>query len=172
MLGAAVVASGALRLLPQHLVDDPNDFPVASYLPPSGPVDVAVWRLSVTGAVSNPLSLSYNDLLALPRDRQRFALRCVTGWSTTQSWEGIRISELLGIARPRAQGAVLRLSGADGHWVELRPSQYERPDVLVTTHVAGAPLTHDHGFPARLMMPDIDGVSDGKWLVEIQVLGG
>ncbi len=170
-LGAAAVASGALRwLFPYHPRDDANDFPVSSYRPPGESVDLGAWRLEVAGAVADPLSLSYNDLLSLPHERHRYALTCVTGWMVVRDWEGVPITALLERARPLVEEATLRLTGLGGYWITLPPSRYKSPGALVVTRVAGVALSADHGFPARLMLPEGGGVDDIKWLSEIEVL--
>ncbi len=171
LLGAAIAVSGTRRLLVENPpANDPNDFPVSSYLPPSGALDSRSWRLAVTGAVANSLSLSYSDLLKLPRERHSYALTCITGWSSMRAWQGVPLSALLEMARPSSPNATLRLTSADGHSVTLDPSRYQLPGAIVATHVSGIPLSHDHGFPARLMLPEATGVDNVKWLTEITLL--
>lgn len=150
--------------------DDPNDFPVTNFGSPSNIRDLENWRLEVRGQVGNLLSLSYTDLLGLPRERHRFLLQCVTGWTAIRVWEGIPVSKLLEIARPLNSEARLRFLSATGYEIIMPPSKYRRDGAMVVTHVDSVPLTGDHGSPARLLVPDVVGEENVKWLTAIEVL--
>src|SRR5580765_5443958 len=63
--------------------------------------DERTWRLEIDGLVRTPVSLSYEQLLALPRAEQVSAFNCVTGWSVRKvHWAGVRFHDLLTLAGP------------------------------------------------------------------------
>lgn len=169
-----VVAAGLSwmlrRALPAAAGEDPNDFPVTNFGPAAGSIDLATWRLEVRGAVANPLSLSYEDLLRLPRERHRYSLDCVTGWSATRDWEGVPVARVLEMAQPTTPEALLRFVSLTGYETTMSSRWYRRPGAMLATHVAGVPFTHDHGFPLRVLVPGVVGEENVKWLKAIEVL--
>src|SRR5205085_12170942 len=63
--------------------------------------DPATWRLRVDGLVETPLTLTYDELLRLPRAEQVSSFHCVTGWSVKDvHWAGVRFRDVLAGARP------------------------------------------------------------------------
>jgi len=146
--------------------DAGNDFPITSWVADDpDPVDPAEWTLSVTGAVENSLELGYEDLGATA-DR-RATLDCTSGWYSVQDWGGVRVGDLLETA-----GA-----GDDARWISFRsvtgyrwslPVEEAR-EALLATRVGDEPLSHGHGFPARLVAPGRRGFQWVKWVEHVEV---
>src|SRR5690348_1321906 len=64
--------------------------------------DPRTWRLTVGGLVTHPLSLTYDQLRALPRAEQVSTFHCVTGWTVKNvRWAGVRIADVLERAAPK-----------------------------------------------------------------------
>jgi hypothetical protein len=129
-------------------------FPTVSWLfddPP--PVDPAGWRLAVEGLVERPLTVTYPQLRELARDRLDATLDCTGGWYTRQSWDGVALGRLLDLAGVQPGAASLRVEAISGFWRRY-PLDAAR-GFLLATGVAGAPLDHGHGFPARLVAPPV-----------------
>ena len=58
--------------------------------------DPATWRLKIGGLVEQPVSLTYDELRALPRVDQVSTFHCVTGWTVNNvRWGGVRIQDVL-----------------------------------------------------------------------------
>jgi hypothetical protein len=71
--------------------------------------DPKVWRLEIAGLVKRPLSLSYDDLLSLPRSEQVSTFHCVTGWTVKDvHWAGVRFKHLLALAEPAPEARAIR----------------------------------------------------------------
>ncbi len=135
-------------------------------------VDHATYRLSVTGMVSRPASLSLAELGKLPRTRMTRDFHCVTGWTVPDvAWEGVRLADLLeSVGADRSAGAVMFRS-FDGVYTEsLSMSQAMRPGVLVADRMLGAPVTRIHGGPVRMYVAPMYGYKSTKWLSEIRVV--
>jgi DMSO/TMAO reductase YedYZ molybdopterin-dependent catalytic subunit len=160
-------------------------------------VDLKAWRLKVHGdGVSRPLELTYDDLLKLPSRRAIRYLECngngrtmfweqlnmmnVRGgnWGlgavSQGEWEYIPIGEILDRAglKPEAR-EVLFWSGIDGPDTG-RPlpigEVLNRPEEIgIAFAMNGDPLTPDHGFPARALVPGWGGAASTKWITEIKV---
>ena len=69
-------------------------------------VDLQRWRFEITGAVERPLSISWSELLDLPRQNTQCDIHCVTRWSRYDNeFEGVPVQELLKRAGPRPKPA-------------------------------------------------------------------
>ncbi|RMG93905.1 MAG: sulfite oxidase [Chloroflexi bacterium] len=143
-------------------------FPVVSWIadnPP--PVNTTQWQLIITGAVTHPLHLTYDQLLPLADEQMTATLDCTGGWYTTQTWRGVRLSRLLQMAGLTENALSITVRSVTGY--QRRFTVAEGMGYLLATHVAERPLTHGHGFPLRLVAPDQRGVNWVKWVQEIQI---
>ena len=132
---------------------------------------VGAWALGVFGDVEQPLMLDEEAFAALPRVRQTSDFHCVTRWSQfDMAWEGVRVRELLERARPRPTATHVLAHGLDGYTTNLPLPVLLADDVLVADRYEGAPLTPEHGYPIRLLVPARYGWKSAKWLHALQVL--
>ena len=131
------------------------------------------WRLRVDGLVARPLELSYEELRALPRVEQTSDFHCVTGWSVDKvRWAGVRFRDLLATARPHATARALTFVSAEKPYVDsLTLEQAYLKDVLLAYEMDGKPLTRPHGAPVRVVIPDMYGYKNVKWVERIIVSG-
>lgn len=131
----------------------------------------ASYRLRVTGEVVQPLTLTYDELRALPRSSLTRDFQCVTGWRVPGvRWDGVRLSALLDAARVRASGTAVQFVSFDGTYTEsLTLAQARRDDVLVVDTLDGQPIGRQHGGPVRLLVAPMYGYKSCKWLSEIRV---
>lgn len=131
-------------------------------------LDPNTWTLRVTGAVANPLTLAYPDVLAQSTSQMTAPLDCTGGWYTVQTWRGVQLTELLTQARipPEAIGIVLR--GIADYTAPFTLAQAE--EILLATYVGEEVLSHVHGFPLRAVVPSRRGWHWVKWLTEIEVI--
>lgn len=138
------------------------------------------YRLKVTGLVNRPVELTYNDLLALPVVEQRFTHHCVEGWTYTDTFTGVRLSDVLAKAGGAKEGAAMLVfrSPEVSRQMFTYGEQYSssfplKPGVaesaLVVFAVGGKDLPPQHGFPVRLMTPKKWGFKACKWLTQIDV---
>jgi DMSO/TMAO reductase YedYZ molybdopterin-dependent catalytic subunit len=127
------------------------------------------WRLRIEGLVERPLALSYAQLLALPRAEQVSDFHCVTGWSVNKvRWAGVRFHDLLAAASPRPEARALTFVSAERPYVDsLTLEQANLKDVLLAYEMDGKPLTRPHGAPVRVVIPDMYGYKNVKWVERI-----
>jgi len=132
----------------------------------------ADYRLTVTGNVAEPLTLTMDDLVDLPQTQMTKDFQCVTGWRVDDvPWNGVLLADVLAAAGADMASSALRFTSFDGAYTEsLTMEQALRPDVLVATHMFGEPLTRPHGGPARLYVAPMYGYKSIKWLDGIQVI--
>jgi DMSO/TMAO reductase YedYZ molybdopterin-dependent catalytic subunit len=176
LMTAGQVVGGPLRplalLAPRNrgFGDGPNDFPVNKTFAAVkvDPADVGRdWRLILQTGEERRAVLSRPELLAMEQTTAELPIACVEGWSTSQTWTGVRLSELA------------RLAGVDGaaelevrslqprgafRRATLSSGQIADPKSLLALRVNGADLSLDHGFPARVIVPALPGVHCTKWV--------
>lgn len=135
--------------------------------------DPATWRLRIDGLVERPLELSYRELRALPRAEQVSDFHCVTGWSVKNvRWAGVRFHDLLAQARPLPRAGALTFVSAEKPYVDsLALDQASLKDALLAYEMDGRPLSRPHGAPARVVIPEMYGYKNVKWVERIIVSG-
>ncbi len=128
--------------------------------------DPTTWRLQVNGLVQHQLSLSLEDLLALPQVTETETFHCVTGWQVPGvSWQGVRIADILARAQPQAGAAWITFTSFDGVYVDALSLVQARAQGVILAHRAdGRPLARAQGAPLRLLVPDMFGYKSVKWL--------
>ena len=133
--------------------------------------DPASWRLRIDGLVDRPQSLSMSELQRVGMVEQTSDFHCVTGWSVLGvRWRGVRISRLLELAGVRPGAVALRFASAEKPYVDtLTLKQLEVPDAMIAVGMDDAPLSREHGAPARVVMPRMYGYKGVKWLERITV---
>ena len=134
--------------------------------------DPATWRLRISGLVEQPMELSYDELRALPQASQVSVFHCVTGWTVNGvHWRGVRFQDLLAKARPLPDAHALQFISAEVPYVDyLTLKQAMLPDVLLAWEMDGQPLKQEHGAPVRVVIPDMYGYKNVKWVAEINLV--
>jgi len=134
--------------------------------------DERTWRLDVAGSVQRPVSFSYRDLLALPKAEQVSTFHCVTGWSVKNvHWGGVRLQDVLAHAEPHASAEALEFVSAEKPYVDsLTLEQASLNDVMLAYEMDGSPLRREHGAPLRLVIPEMYGYKNVKWLNAINLV--
>ena len=152
------------------------------------------WRLTVSGEVEKPFTLTLSDLSRFESHSVVNTLECAgngrslhrpqvpgiqwgKGAVSTGRFSGPRLRDVLQRAGVKPAGKHLMFRGLDEVPGKVPPFIRSIPvekaldaDTLVATHMNGAPLTKHHGFPARALVPGWIGAASCKWLTEIKVL--
>ena len=149
-------------------VTNVNDFYVVSKNIGGDPVvDAGSWRLNLPTR-----SLSYDELLKLPAETVELTLECISndiGGTLISNgiWKGPRVSEVLALTTVPSDATWLLMESADGY-TESFPLRELTPAHLLATHLNGAPLNPQHGFPARFIFPGHYGMKQPKWVTRIR----
>jgi len=172
-IGQTVRPLAALGVLAPR---DPRQRPVNRSAANAGVVAAAsspTYRLEVTGRVRRPLSLTLDDLAALPTTRAVLPIACVEGWSYSARWAGVSVAELLRQAGA-PPGATVRVESLEANSPYrtsfLDHAQAADRTTLLATHLDGEALSPDHGYPVRLVGPGRPGVNQTKWVTRVVVL--
>jgi len=154
-----------------------NLFPVGGWriytISGSMPIfDEREWRLEIGGLVRRPVSLTYEQVRALPRAEQVSTFHCVTGWSVANvRWAGVRFDDLLATAEPLPQATAIRFVSLEVPYEDsLTLDQARLPDVMLALDMDGDPLSRPHGAPARVVIPEMYGYKGVKWLTRMELV--
>ncbi|MFV2017440.1 molybdopterin-dependent oxidoreductase [Micromonospora sp. LOL_023] len=157
--------------------DGPNGFPVNRTAAAAGirPADTGPdWRLELRDAAGRTVRLDRDQLFAMPLHTARLPIACVEGWSTLQTWTGVRLRDLAALAGvPEPTSALVRSIQRSGLFnkATLQANQVLDGDSLLALRVNGVDLSADHGFPARIIVPALPGVRCTKWVRAIEFQG-
>jgi len=159
-------ATGLSRLVPSS---GWRIYTVAATMPT---FEEATWRLRIDGLVRRPVELSYRQLLALPKATQLSTFHCVTGWTVNGvRWGGVRFHDLLALAQPLPAAHAAHFISAEVPYEDyLELSQVALPDVMLAYEMDGVPLAQEHGAPVRVVIPDMYGYKNVKWLNRITLV--
>jgi DMSO/TMAO reductase YedYZ molybdopterin-dependent catalytic subunit len=165
---------GTAFLAPRREVGEgPNGFPVnktfeASRIDPAA-VTAAVWALELRGP-GGTRRLSRADLLAMEQATETLPIACVEGWTTKQTWTGVRVRELAALVGAEQAPSVFVKSLQDAVLgkASLSGDTLRDERTLLALKVNGADLSPDHGFPARIIAPGIPGVHNTKWVARME----
>jgi methionine sulfoxide reductase catalytic subunit len=126
------------------------------------------WKLKVKGLCERPREFTLAALRGLPSKRQVSRLKCVECWSAKAEWEGFHVSELEKIVRPKpgAVGAVFRCADTYVEYLPLEDLRHAR--TLLVYRMNGQPLSDEHGFPLRVIIPFKYGYKNPKCILEME----
>ncbi|HTX73691.1 MAG TPA: molybdopterin-dependent oxidoreductase [Rectinemataceae bacterium] len=132
-------------------------------------IDIASYRLKVSGLVRHPLSLGYDQIRMLPGIRSRATTICKGYFEDNAVWGGASLAEILRMAEPLPGAKNLELMGGDGYSAEVSLADAGAGDNYLAYELAGKPVPVLHGFPIRAVFPSLYGAKWVKWLLEIKV---
>jgi DMSO/TMAO reductase YedYZ molybdopterin-dependent catalytic subunit len=141
---------------------------------PAPNLSSAGWILSLSGAVANPLEISYEEISAARR-LLPVTIECAEnpvggGLVSHAEWTGLSLASLLQRGGPSAEARFVRLSGADGFSRAIPLAKAMHPDSLIAYAMNGEKLPLNHGLPLRAIVPGWYGMASVKWLRRIDVL--
>lgn len=157
-------------------------------------VDINRWRLTVTGEVKNPLSLSMEDIKRFEEVEAVITLECFgngraffepktpgnqwkKGAIGTAQWKGIRLKDVLDKAGILDNARHAVFDGADEPFTLAAPDFRRSIPIekaidsktLLVYGMNGMPLPIYHGYPLRTLVPGWGGSASVKWLININV---
>jgi DMSO/TMAO reductase YedYZ molybdopterin-dependent catalytic subunit len=133
--------------------------------------DPAQWDFRVTGLVEKPLRLSWGEFNRLPKGQLTSDFHCVTRWSRFDNhWEGVPFREVLELVEPKSGAAYVLVHGEQGFTANVPLADLDRDNVLFATHHDGQPLSPDHGYPLRLVVPHLYAWKSVKWARGLEFL--
>jgi len=153
---------------------DPARLPPGQYLTEKWPVlhagevpnvDLEAWSLRVWGEVENEVTLSFDELAALPATEVTTDIHCVTRWSRFDAqFKGVHWREIAKLVHPKPSARFVIAHAEQGFTANSPLPAIEDDNALIVYEADGAPLTPDHGWPVRLFVPTKYFWKSAKWL--------
>jgi DMSO/TMAO reductase YedYZ molybdopterin-dependent catalytic subunit len=171
-----------MKLFARPKVDDDQRrrLPPGQYLTQKWPVlhygsvpsaDLDTWDFRVWGEVEEPFTLTWDQFQALPRTSLVTDIHCVTRWTRLDAgFEGVAIQRILERARPTPDARFVLAHAEQGYTANLPLEVLDDDDVLLADVADGAPLTPEHGYPLRLIVPKRYFWKGPKWIRGLEFL--
>ncbi|MBI3802246.1 MAG: molybdopterin-dependent oxidoreductase [Nitrospirae bacterium] len=131
-------------------------------------IDGAAWRLKVGGRCEAPQTLTLGEVKALPGTSQVSRIKCVECWSNKAEWSGFHLSELEKLAHPGPEAVGILFRCGDGYTEYLSRAELLQERVLLVHTMNGRPLSDEHGFPLRLIIPFKYGYKSAKAILGME----
>jgi DMSO/TMAO reductase YedYZ molybdopterin-dependent catalytic subunit len=153
---------------------DPARLPPGQYLTEKWPVlhagdvprtDLAKWDFRIWGEVEQPLRLTWDEFSRLPTTEVTLDIHCVTRWSRFDaSFRGVHWRELARLVEPSANARHVVAHAEQGFTANVPLDSLEDDQALLAFEADGEPLTPEHGWPLRLVIPHKYFWKSAKWL--------
>jgi DMSO/TMAO reductase YedYZ molybdopterin-dependent catalytic subunit len=158
---------------------DPSRLPPGQYLTDKWPVlhagsvpstDLHTWTFRVWGEVEKPVTLTWEEFDALPRTEHVQDIHCVTRWSRFDTrFRGVHWRDLAPLVRPKPSARFAIAHAEQGFTANVPFASLEDDHALLATEANGEPLTAEHGWPLRLVIPGKYFWKSAKWLRGIEL---
>jgi DMSO/TMAO reductase YedYZ molybdopterin-dependent catalytic subunit len=138
----------------------------------SGPqhIDKQSYRLEIKGLVQDPISLSYEDIVAKHQSYTKaVTLNCVESWSATGKWEGVLVRDLLNEAKIKPEAKIVIFRAVDGYSTSFPVDYFYNNDIILAYKLNDQVLPEKLGFPFQLVAEDKWGYKWIKWATSIEL---
>lgn len=136
-----------------------------------GPLDAAGWEIEFNGLVEHPLTLTYADILALPKTIADARLTSVTRWSVRGEWGGVHLSEIFKLVGAQPEAAYVNFYSYRKIYTTAIPLPIALQErALLAYEFEGEPLDSDYGGPVRAFVPYLWGYKSAKSIVRVELL--
>jgi DMSO/TMAO reductase YedYZ molybdopterin-dependent catalytic subunit len=141
-----------------------SDFPVLSAGPtPRTPLER--WNFEINGLVRQPVRWSWAEFQLLPRQHYTVDIHCVTKWSKLDTqWEGVSVDTLLAAVEVDSNAHYVMAFCDGGYTTNMPLREIIYGKAFIGYQYNGAPLTPEHGGPARLVVPALYFWKSAKWV--------
>jgi DMSO/TMAO reductase YedYZ molybdopterin-dependent catalytic subunit len=134
-------------------------------------VDTSRWMFDVRGAVERPFRLSWEELLAMPRQEVVCDMHCVTQWSRLDNvFEGVPLGPIFERAGIKPEAHYVMVHAAPDYSTNLPLPDLMRPGNLLALKHGGEDLTSEHGGPVRLLVPHLYLWKSAKWVTGFEFM--
>ena len=161
-LSSEITSNDQFYIVSKNLFSDPT-------------VNGSTWHLTIDGHVNQPFTLNYQELLAMPTQKQYESMMCISNdvggpYMSNALWEGVPLKALLDKAGVKSGAIKIVFYAVDDYSDSITLEKAMEPTTLLALHMNGATLPQGHGFPVRMLVPGIYGMKHCKWLNHIEVV--
>jgi DMSO/TMAO reductase YedYZ molybdopterin-dependent catalytic subunit len=129
------------------------------------------WDFRVFGLVEEPLRLTWSELQQLPRQDQTVDIHCVTRWSKLDTtWAGVPWREFVKLVKIKPEATHVMAHSDYGFTTNLELEVLDDDDTMLAYEYDGKPLTPEHGYPLRLLVPKKYFWKSAKWLRGVEFM--
>ncbi len=134
-------------------------------------IDRQTYKLTVDGLVENPLTLTYEQLLAYPQESWLMLFNCVEGWNFTAKWTGPQINSILNDARvkPEAKIIIFYTKDVPEGYSSLDLDYIRDNNILLALKLNDVTLPAERGFPFQVAAKSKFGYKWAKWVVRMEL---
>lgn len=156
------------RLPPRQVIT--MKFPVYDIAP--RPIfNKETWRFRIFGEIEEERSLSWEELLALPKLEVLADFHCVTRWSKENMlWEGISTKTIYQLVKPKPESHFLMIHCMEGYTTNVPLEYFLKDDSLFAYNLNGKPIEPEHGFPLRLVIPQLYAWKSAKYVNGVEFI--
>ena len=134
-------------------------------------IDLSAYRLHVFGEVKKPVVLSWDDLTAFEAVELIADFHCVTGWSCPDvKWTGFHVQQIKNLVCPEPYVKSVMVYSLDGYTTNIPVEYFFDEDVIFAYRLFDKPLSSDHGYPLRLVVPKLYSWKSAKFVHKIQFI--
>jgi len=127
--------------------------------------DPARWDFQVTGRVNKSLRLSWDVFTRLPMKQVTTDMHCVTRWSRFDvRWEGVPFTEVMKLIDAKPEAKYVMVLAEQGYTANVPLENLMHPTTLFALKHNGEPLSAEHGYPVRLVVPELYAWKSVKWV--------
>ncbi|MDA0692823.1 MAG: molybdopterin-dependent oxidoreductase [Nitrospinae bacterium] len=139
-----------------------------NYWKPMRRIQPLQWKLEVRGLCKNPATFTLKEIKSLPVKTRTSRLKCVECWSARAEWQGFSIKDLEEKIQPLPEATGVLFHCADTYQEYLPRESLMRPETLLAYNMDGKPLTDEHGFPLRVIVPFKYGYKNPKAILTME----
>jgi len=145
-----------------------TDFPVLS-AGPTPHIPLGKWEFTIDDGTNILRRWNWESFRELPTENITADLHCVTRWSKLGThWEGVSLDTILGEIETDAEYAMVRSYG--DYTTNLPVADLRNKQAWITFRFDDEDLVHEHGGPARLLVPHLYLWKSAKWVRGIRLM--
>jgi DMSO/TMAO reductase YedYZ molybdopterin-dependent catalytic subunit len=129
------------------------------------------WRFVISGEVKEERMLTWDELMSLPKVEVVADFHCVTKWSKQNMlWEGVSTRTIYELVEPNPDAKYLMIHCMEGYTTNVPLEDFLKEDSLFAYNLNGKPLEPEHGFPLRLVIPQLYAWKSAKYVNGIEFM--
>lgn len=129
------------------------------------------WRFTISGEVKEKKTITWDEFMILPKVEVIADFHCVTKWSKQNMlWEGVSTRTIYDLVEPNPDANYLMIHCMEGYTTNVPVEDFLKEDSLFAYNLNGRPLEPEHGFPLRLVIPQLYAWKSAKYVSGIEFM--
>lgn len=132
-------------------------------------IDINSYVLKISGLVKSPVSLFYDDILALTAYEKLITLHCVEGWDATILWKGALLKDIIDLAGADEKANTVIFHCVDGYTTSIPLQDIIDKNMILAYSSNRITLPPAMGYPFIVVAEDKLGYKWARWVSEIEL---